>query len=537
MSIFDTLFGVSDANVNAARIDARAGQQALRQRSQNLSGQLGAQQYGLAAGARGQNSALALREAQRRSQMGQQAIGAESLAQESMLQQSVNQANQNAQMQANVANANIEMQNDQAFSRGLGGLISTGATAAMLMSDVRAKENVHPLYSDFADKEPTGRFSGVDFQEPEFRVMPEGPRPAPARVVVVPAAEGPIRPAPARAFPVAYRGPNEEGRAAFGLNVDRRPTTTLEQGAIERNTIDAIRNPGSQPAQYRSQLLRPGVQPEELSNPAIARHLRDRREARDVGIDPDRVSAPFVRRSGRPMPLLMGGMPQQQGPETPQSGWGVVRDFGQGLMQSDFTSKEMMKVRPSSRPVFDLSPARINRMGDHIIREQKQKRKESDERGKAFGRLRYIREGIPAMERARENARDYYAMQSDFRAKEMTADESRAALAPVQPVNYRYNPEASARMAMETGETPSQRAMVFADKRTPRDGIIAQDLQKSPAFAPSVMNTPAGLAVERDRALSTNLAATAGQAKVNEEQDSEIADLKRMVLRYMSRGA
>jgi hypothetical protein len=55
--------------------------------------------------------------------------------------------------------------------------------------------------------------------------------------------------------------------------------------------------------------------------------------------------------------------------------------------------------------------------------------------------------------------------------------------------------------------------MVYQDKRAPRAGIIAQDLERSPAFAPAVVDTPAGKAVERDRALSVALAELGGLDK------------------------
>jgi hypothetical protein len=450
MGIFDTLFGISDARVDAAKMNTAAGSRAIRQQSRNLSGQLGAQQYSLAASARGSSGPLALREAQRRSQMGQQQIGSAALSQQSQLEQQAAQANLQAQMQANSQNAQIEMQNDQAFSRGLGGLISTGATAAMFMSDVRAKENVRPMYSDFVMKES------------------------------VPGLEDPIvqRPAPARAIPVAYRGPMDESRAAFGLNVDRRPTTTLEQGAIERRVIEDIQRPElrSAPAQYRPQMMRPGVQPEQLSDPAIARHLRDRREAADL-------EAQTAREQADPQynPLLLS-----------------LREYGRGMM-SDKRAKNVA-FQQGMRAGMQKSPMTPG----------------------------YTHVPPPG----------YGAMPSDFRTKEpMGADESREALAPVRPVTYQYKEGPSARMAAETGATPEERAMVFQDKRSPRDGILAQDLQQSPAFAPSVMDTPAGLAVDRDRALSTNLAATAGQAKVNAEQDQEIHDLRRMLARYLGRDA
>jgi hypothetical protein len=115
------------------------------------------------------------------------------------------------------------------------------------------------------------------------------------------------------------------------------------------------------------------------------------------------------------------------------------------------------------------------------------------------------------------------SLQSDLVSKELyptpeqpnlgaldEAEANRRAFEAVEPVRYRYKPEDSARMAMEQGATPGEQAMVFADKRTPRNGIIAQDLEQSPAYAGAVVETPAGKAVDRDRALSETLAQSAG---------------------------
>ncbi len=88
-------------------------------------------------------------------------------------------------------------------------------------------------------------------------------------------------------------------------------------------------------------------------------------------------------------------------------------------------------------------------------------------------------------------------MVSDFRQKED--------LDPVQPTLYRYTPESSYRQALEAAQR------TYEDKRAPRMGIVAQDLQRSPAFAPSVMQGDDGqLSIDRDRALSTALAELGG---------------------------
>jgi hypothetical protein len=246
-----------------------------------------------------------------------------------------------------------------------------------------------------------------------------------------------------------------------------------------------------------------------------------------------------------------------------------------GGLLSDFSSKEMGKARVGRGSTFDISPERVNRMGDFEAREargrfeeRRKRSEESEARGKAFDRLKYIRETIPLIDERfpeQNDRREMYAsVPSDFRSKEMAeldqvgrdamlpfeqmdAAESRQALAPVDPVVYRYKPEHSARMAGEQAEmaelrgryaglggaAPEEEAAIaqgtFEDKRKPRLGIVAQDLQQSPAFRNSVISTPAGLAVQRDRALSTALGSLAGIDKrlrelenIGDEQSGKI---------------
>jgi len=99
----------------------------------------------------------------------------------------------------------------------------------------------------------------------------------------------------------------------------------------------------------------------------------------------------------------------------------------------------------------------------------------------------------------------------------------------VRPVEYQYKPADSARMAAETAATPQEQAMVYADKRAPRIGIIAQDLERSPAFDDSVVETPAGKAVQRDRALSTALAELGGLDKRLRELEAIGEDATRKI--------
>jgi hypothetical protein len=92
------------------------------------------------------------------------------------------------------------------------------------------------------------------------------------------------------------------------------------------------------------------------------------------------------------------------------------------------------------------------------------------------------------------------------------ADANRTALAPMQPYSYRYKPN----VAAEIGEDTER-----------RDGIMAQDMEKSPAGASVVMDTPNGKALDMSRAVSFSLAANAGLDKrlsELEQRESAILD-------------
>jgi hypothetical protein len=104
-----------------------------------------------------------------------------------------------------------------------------------------------------------------------------------------------------------------------------------------------------------------------------------------------------------------------------------------------------------------------------------------------------------------------YGMSSDFETKEPA--DTRRDLGPIDPVSYRYKEQDAVRMALEQGATPEEQAFVYADKREPRDGIIAQQLEQSPEFDDAVVETPAGKAVVEHRALSSALAELAGMDK------------------------
>lgn len=214
------------------------------------------------------------------------------------------------------------------------------------------------------------------------------------------------------------------------------------------------------------------------------------------------------------------------------------------VMPSDFRGKELGKAHVASGSVLDLSPGRIDRMGRFEVEDAQRRFRDRKSRSEAADLWRYRHESAGAFDR---RFPEDSTMSSDFYGKEptmadldqvgndamlpfrqMDAAESRQALAPVEPVVYRYKPADSARMAGEQADMADLRARyaglggaapeeeqaieqgTFQDKRTPRLGIIAQDLQKSPEFRQSVVSTPAGLAVQRDRALSTALGSLAG---------------------------
>lgn len=81
-----------------------------------------------------------------------------------------------------------------------------------------------------------------------------------------------------------------------------------------------------------------------------------------------------------------------------------------------------------------------------------------------------------------------------------TAAGSRQALGPVHDYEYRYKPDFAAAVGEDTA---------------PRAGIMAQELEQSPnpALRSAVINTPMGKAIEPKRALSANLAMSAGLDK------------------------
>lgn len=92
-------------------------------------------------------------------------------------------------------------------------------------------------------------------------------------------------------------------------------------------------------------------------------------------------------------------------------------------------------------------------------------------------------------------------------------------LAPVQPYTYRYKPEMAASMAEKLAASAPPDLQeetydaAFADAREPRQGVMTQELLKSPRGKKLVVNTPQGQAIEGRRALSFVLANQAGLDK------------------------
>jgi hypothetical protein len=98
-------------------------------------------------------------------------------------------------------------------------------------------------------------------------------------------------------------------------------------------------------------------------------------------------------------------------------------------------------------------------------------------------------------------------------------ERSKENLAPVTPYQYRYRPEMASMMAEQMASKlpePSAdrvRGEVYADARAPREGVMAQDLERSPGGKKVVMDTKVGKALDARRALSFALANQAGLDK------------------------
>jgi len=101
----------------------------------------------------------------------------------------------------------------------------------------------------------------------------------------------------------------------------------------------------------------------------------------------------------------------------------------------------------------------------------------------------------------------------------LSDERSKENLAPLQPYSYRYKPEAASMLAEQLanmappGKEDAARGAAYEDARSPREGIMAQDLLKSPDGKKVVKNTPVGLALDKSRAISFALANQAGLDK------------------------
>jgi hypothetical protein len=92
-------------------------------------------------------------------------------------------------------------------------------------------------------------------------------------------------------------------------------------------------------------------------------------------------------------------------------------------------------------------------------------------------------------------------------------------LAPINPYSYTYKPEMAASMAealaakAPPAERDAVRGAAYADARSPRVGVMTQELKRSKGGRKTVIDTPEGQAIEGRRALSFILANQAGLDK------------------------
>ena len=107
--------------------------------------------------------------------------------------------------------------------------------------------------------------------------------------------------------------------------------------------------------------------------------------------------------------------------------------------------------------------------------------------------------------------------------KQLMSDErNKSGIAPwstaVEPYKFQYNDDFSKQKA--TLAAQQTYAQVLEDAKRPRAGVMAQDLASSPNTQDMVIQTPAGLAIDKDRALGHLMA---GQSDLNQR----LADLER----------
>lgn len=145
--------------------------------------------------------------------------------------------------------------------------------------------------------------------------------------------------------------------------------------------------------------------------------------------------------------------------------------------------------------VLAMSDIRAKEDIEPLSYEEEEAKRKKDERFKAGLSMFQSGAGMLSDERQKERR---FNLDDELRAAE-------EAMRKTEPYQYRYKPDAAARMHTDTD---------------PRLGIMAQDLEKSEAGRSVVVDTPAGKALDKDRVLGLLLAASSAQ------QD-EIDSLKR----------
>lgn len=453
--ILDGLMGKNSFQARAPRIDTRPGQKAIQTQAQLGGDQALSQAYSLAASGRsgGAGGALAMREAQRRGAEATASLQSNAVSQQQALQQAANQQQAQAEMQAQQINAQIAQQNAGGMQRLAGLALMGGALAAGgPMGAAVAGGAAGGMASDRRQKEMLSDFTSKEpvgrFGGVDFQIPEYAQAASPS--FPMPAAE-PVRPAPARtAFePPLPPAPHQRPDASAGAAAFglNRPRQPLPSLYDAARARNMADPHYTPPAQYLSQPVRSGVDQDAFSNRAIADHLRARGEQLDM-----------------------------QAMQDPNE---------RAAMRTEVNDR---RSRVDAKRASDQEAADMQAALDH--------RREIAAR---------LMEGLmtqdPPEVRMTTQQAPGFSIDSDFRQKE--------SLDPVRPTLYRYNPESSHRQALEAAQQTY--ATTLEDKRAPRMGIVAQDLQQSTAFAPSVVQKDDGqLAVDKDRALSAALAELGG---------------------------
>jgi hypothetical protein len=89
----------------------------------------------------------------------------------------------------------------------------------------------------------------------------------------------------------------------------------------------------------------------------------------------------------------------------------------------------------------------------------------------------------------------------------MSDENSKEAFRGIHPYQFKYKDGIADEMAKGAAQSAYEQA--FADAKTPRMGVMAQDLAKNPETRSAVMNTQDGLAIDGKRALALMLASSA----------------------------